>query len=132
MDLMCVDRSKVSFMTSCYFIGFGIGAVLFPLPDLYGRRKTLILSMVGYLMAIVMLLFSSTIFMRSASLFLIGFFHLKNSISYVVCFESVCDAHKSSVSTAINAFDGATLIFLGTYFIFVKNWFPYQFVMFVI
>ena len=132
MNLMCVPRSQVSFMTSCYFIGFGVGIILFPLPDLYGRRKALLVSMAGYLVAITMLLFFKSMTMRSISLFLIGFFHLKNSSSYVLCYETVQDKHKALSSTAINAFDGATLIFLGTYFIFVKDWFPYQFIMFII
>ena len=132
MDLMCVERSQVSFMTSCYFIGFGAGIILFPLPVLYGRRKALMLSMAGYLVAITMLLFIPTIAMRSISLFMIGFFHLKNSSSYVLCFEVMQDKDKATSSTAINAFDGATLIFLGTYFIFIKDWFPYQLVMYVL
>lgn len=119
-------------MTSMYFIGFGAGIILFPVPDLYGRRKALLISMAGYLIAITICLFFRDLTMRSISLFLIGFFHLKNSSSYVLCFETVQDKDKATTSTAINTFDGSTLIFLGTYFIFVKNWFYYQFVMYII
>ena len=112
-------------MTSCYFIGFGFGMLLFPMPDYYGRRPSLILSMTGYLVAITVCLFVPTLLYRSIALFFIGFFHLKNTASFVLCFEIVEDDKKGITSTSINTFDGATLVFLGTYFIFVKNWFAY-------
>lgn len=132
MNLICEDRNKVSLMTAFYFIGFGVGIFLFPLPDKFGRFKVLGVSMFGYIIAIACLLWIPTITVRSVCLFLIGFFHLKNSQAYVICFECVEDRHKPAVSTAINAFDGSTLIFLGTYFIFIKDWFPYQLFMFVV
>jgi MFS family permease len=132
MNLLCVDPTQVSAMTSLYFVGFGVGIILFPMPDMYGRRPSLLISMFGYLVSIVTLLQFPSMTMRSIALFGIGFFHLKNSASFVYCFELVQDDRKSAVSTAINAFDGATLVFLGTYFIYVDDWYYYQFVMFVI
>lgn len=125
MDLICVERSKVALMTSFYFIGFGVGIFLFPFPEVFGRWKILTLSMLGYLITMGVLLSFPTILVRSICLFLMGFFHLKNSQSYVMCFESVEDRHKAYCSTAINSWDGATLVFVGVYFIFVKDWFPY-------
>ena len=81
--------------------------------------------MAGYLAAITTCLFCPVLLYRSVSLFFIGFFHLKNTASFVLCFETVEDKHKAITSTTINTFDGATLVFLGTYFIFIKNWFWY-------
>ena len=126
MGLECTPRSQISFMTSCYFIGFGVGIFLFPMPDLYGRKPSIFFSMVGYLVAMVICLFTKTILWRSISLFLIGFFHLRSTTSFVMCFDVVPKSSKSITATAINSYDGATLIFMGIYFAFIKDWFWYQ------
>ena len=130
MDFICEDPSKVSFMSSCYFIGFGIGMMLFPIPDLFGRRPAISYSVFGYLVAMGLLLLVPTIEARSAALLAMGFFHLKNSSSYVMCFELVQEEYKSVVATIINCFDGATLLFVGIYFIFCKNWIYFNYFMF--
>ena len=125
METECTSRSKISLMTSCYFIGFGLGVFLFKLPDRYGRRPSLFVCMTGYLLAQFYLLFKPTLLARSIALFMYGFFHLRQSVSFVLCFETVPKQSKPTTSTAINSFDGATLIFIGTYFVFIKNWFYY-------
>lgn len=44
MDMMCMSFSEIGFIFTLYYIGFGIGGVLFPMPDRIGRRKTLLIA----------------------------------------------------------------------------------------
>ena len=125
MNMECTPRDQVNTMVSMYFIGFGFGILLYAMPDYYGRRPTLILSMTGYLVAITLLLFNTSMHYRSIALFMIGFFHMKNTSSFVLCFESVEDEKKAITCTSINCFDAPTLVWIGIYFIYFKNWFMF-------
>ena len=125
MGLICYSRSKVSFLTSLYFIGFGFGMIFFNMTDLYGRKFAIIFSMTGYLIAMILCLMSANFIHRSVSLFMIGFFHLKISASFVFCMESIPNDKKSIVTTFQCVVDSSTMVFVGIYFVFVKNWFWY-------
>ena len=42
MNLTCVDRSTINYMVTAYFVAYGFaGLFLFPLPDRWGRKKTM-------------------------------------------------------------------------------------------
>ena len=106
--------------------------MLFEIPNKYGRRIALLFSMIGYLSASVILIFRPAMISRSIALFMYGFFHLRSTVSFVLCFETSPKESNSTTSTAVNSFDGATLVFVGIYFYFIKNWFWYQATMLVI
>ena len=45
MDLMCESKTRTNLMISARYIAFGLaGALLYSVPDSWGRRKSLILS----------------------------------------------------------------------------------------
>ena len=125
MGLECYPRSQVSLLVTYYFIGFGFGVIFYPIPDLYGRKTALVFAMTGYLAAFALLLLNPSFQSRSISLFLIGFFHLRSTSSFVLCMDIAPDDSKFITTTTMNIIDGGTLIYMGIYFMFIKDYFPY-------
>ena len=49
MDLVCANKYRTNFMQSAHYIAFGVsGLTLFALPELIGRRKSMILNFFFY------------------------------------------------------------------------------------
>ena len=75
MDLMCESKMRTNFMLSAYYISYAIsGFLFFAIPEIYGRRKTLLailaLSVVG---AQQLLMFGSVYWVRLLGFFVQGF-----------------------------------------------------------
>ena len=86
-DLMCVDKFKVNFVVSYWYIGYLFGMFFFFMPDSIGRKKTIMiffsLNIAGHAMA----LFSEDLTVKSIGFFLVGCMHIKNSCSFQYCSE---------------------------------------------
>lgn len=92
-DLMCTPSSAYNSIGSFYFVGYGIGAMFFFLPDAFGRKNVMSIFMTFIMMATYMSSFAGMGYMR-LGFFLIGFFHLKISLSYTYAAELVPEVSK--------------------------------------
>jgi len=89
-----------------FYIAFGVGGLInFPVPDLIGRKKSMLLYCSISLVAQVVMLFSNSYWVRLVSFFVMGFVCIKNAVSYVCMFELVESKHKSTACAVINIFD---------------------------
>jgi len=129
MDMVCMPSSQISRIIAVYFIGFALGGLLFPLPDKYGRRFSLIFGLTTNLACQYGIVFSSNYWVRTACFGGIGLFQIKNSVSYVWLFECVYSKQKPLACTCINSFDALPMLVTCIYFAFIsKHWFPLELV----
>ena len=70
MDLMCESTSSYNKIASFYFLGFLTGAITSFLPDMLGRRKTMVLILPVYSLASAMSIFSDCLATKSIGFFL--------------------------------------------------------------
>ena len=86
---MCEDLVEVNKAGSLYFIGYGVGAVFFFLPDTLGRKGTMKMILPLYILCCYLSLFPMNMEVRTLGFFLQGLFHLKISTSYTHILELV-------------------------------------------
>jgi len=128
MDMVCFSEQAISSMLTLFFVGFAIGGlVMYPLPDKYGRRKSMLfdyaLNLICQIGVLAIPQYSTRAFLFGG----IGFFQIKNSLSYVWLFESVPSRHKTIACTLINSFDAIPYIVICVYFDHMSsNWLPLQ------
>jgi MFS family permease len=108
-DLMCTPSATYNSIGSFYFIGYGIGAIFFFLPDAFGRKNIMTIFMTLIMFANYITAFGELKYMR-LGFFLIGFFHLKISLSYTYATELVPEDSKQLVLTIISAYDACSLL----------------------
>ena len=73
MDLVCANKVKTNFMISAHYIAFGVsGMLLFALPDLVGRKKTMNYNFFVFTAAQYLLIFVPTLWARYAGFILFG------------------------------------------------------------
>lgn len=120
MDLMCEPQGSVPKIGSIFFVGYGIGVILFFLPDNYGRKGSMMLTLPGLIFSQYLVLYTKNIFYIKVGFFLQGFFHLKMSNSYTHLLELVPDHHKNITSTMISAYDSLT-VSMGCFLILVYD-----------
>ena len=90
MSLECVAASKITLLFVFYQIGFALaGAAFFPLPDKWGRKKTLIRFFAIHLAAQFLIIFCPNYWVRCLGFFLMGASQIKNSTSYVMLFDLI-------------------------------------------
>jgi len=58
LDLLCEDPNLVASTSSSYFVGFSAGILLFTLPDQLGRKTTMTLVMLTYMLASFLTIYS--------------------------------------------------------------------------
>jgi MFS family permease len=110
MKLFCIDKADYNQIGSMYFIGYGIGVIFFFLPDLIGRKKTMIYILPLYVLSCYVSIFKDTLFYKKLGFFLQGLFHIKISLSYTSIFELVPERKKVLCSTLLSAWDGSTIL----------------------
>jgi len=57
LNMMCMDSTTKSFFSSCYFLGFAFGLVLFMLPEKLGRKGCMNIILPIYIMASYLTIF---------------------------------------------------------------------------
>jgi len=107
--------STIKLLITIYFIGFALGGILFPAPDKYGRKWTIVLATFINLIGQFIALYSMSYGGKAFGLFLLGFFHIKTSIAYVYMFENVHSSDKAFCSTIINIVDALPITLTGVY-----------------
>ena len=70
LNLMCTPKSKIAAVSSFYFVGFIFGLALFPLPNLLGRKKSMSLIMLVYIMASALTLYGNSLFLKTVGMFI--------------------------------------------------------------
>ena len=126
MDLVCTPPATIAMMCTVYYVAFGIGGLFnFPVPDLIGRKKAMLLYGAISLGAQLTMLFSNSYWVRLVCFVVIGFVCIKNAVSYVWVFELVETKHKGTVCSVVSMFDEMTPLIFCCYIKFVnKDWFP--------
>jgi len=51
-------------------LGFGLGILFFPLPDKFGRKKTMKYLMIAYIVAVFLSIEGNNIFLKSLGMFI--------------------------------------------------------------
>lgn len=121
LDLMCTPATDYMFAASLYFIGYGVGIIIFTFPDYFGRRGIMIKILPIYYILIVAAAYSNNMFLIKISLFVIGFLHLKNTVSYTQIVEMVADKDKKIAITMINAFDCSNILIVGVFHQYISR-----------
>ena len=119
---------RIGLLISSYYIGYGIGAFAYDLPDRIGRKKSCIYGFLLCLLCETMILFNSNYYVRLVGFFGIGLSQVKNSTAYNWLSESVSMKDKSTAYTIINIVDSIPLLVICLYIMFVStNWFHLNF-----
>ena len=100
-------------MSSCYFLGFGLGLLLMFYPDLLGRKKTMVLLLVPYVIFTQLTIYSASLTGKKIGFFMQGLLHLKITLSYTHMFELTDEASKDFCATVINMTDSLTMFIIG-------------------
>ena len=99
-----------------FFIGYGVGILLFFLPDKIGRKGTMKFVLPAHIIASFISVFGNSLYLKSVGFFLQGVLHLRITISYCHCLELVMDKHKPIASTAINSLDSGSIMIMAGIF----------------
>jgi len=122
MDLMCSSGVRTNFLVSAYSISYGIaGFLFFAMPEIYGRRKSMLISMTFSLVASCILTFSSTYQGRIIGFLILGLCQIKNTLSYVWATEIVHSRNNVAVNAALSSLDQLTPGIACFYFLFVSR-----------
>ena len=133
MELACTPEFKIGLLISAYYIGYGIGAFAYSLPDQIGRKKSCIYGLLLCLTCETTMLFFPNYYLRLIGFFGIGLSQIKNSTAYNWLSESVSLQKKSTAYTLINIVDSVPLLVMCLYIMFVStNWFHLNFWMVII
>ena len=89
MDLICLSDSQIGIFGTLFFLGWVIGAVsLLGMGDIFGRKKTLIVSVTGMALMLVGLIFVDNMWLLYANLFAMGIFNgSKGALAYLYMLE---------------------------------------------
>jgi MFS family permease len=86
-----------------YFFGYTTSAILLPrLSDLFGRKRIYFFSMLGHLLAYLVMLFSTSLNLNIGMMLLFGFFSLgRASVGYIYMQELMPVAQQTIVGTLL-------------------------------
>lgn len=126
MDLVCASKVKTNFMISAQYIAYGIaGLLLFPMPDRFGRKASMLINFGVHLVAQYVIIFMPSYQARLIGFLFYGLSQLKNSVVYVYAVELVPARRSGPVNISLTSFDSATMAIVCLYFLLIsKDWFP--------
>ena len=110
---MCKPSHQAAAVSSVYFIGFVGGLFLLPFPNLLGRKGSLKYIMSIYAVASALSIYGPNLFIKTIGMFIQGFLHIKNTLSFTHILEMVPEKKKELCTTVINIFDAAVLMNMG-------------------
>ena len=91
MDLICTPSVLYSTIYSVMLLGYILGAVLFPMPDIFGRKKVIRATFLIQIVTNLIIVFGNSMTVKAIGFFFYGFFHTKNSVCFVYLYEIVED-----------------------------------------
>jgi len=121
LDLACLNTPAISSVNSFYFIGFGVGILLFALPNRIGRKRTMVWLLPLYIIASAITLYSPSLHLKALGYFLQGALHLKITNSYTHMFELTNEQGKGLCATVMNSFDVMTVGVVGVCLTFLTS-----------
>ncbi|XP_038077427.1 organic cation transporter protein-like isoform X1 [Patiria miniata] len=123
-DLVCDDNSLPSIAQSVYFIGFLVGSFVFgTISDWAGRKRSLVLGLLFWLIGFIVTSFSVNIYMYTAFRFLAAFGGLGAYIStYILLLEVVGKSWRNAVTMVAGIFFAVGYFFLATAAMFIREW----------
>jgi len=121
LDLMCKTTGEINQVASMFFIGYGIGVLLFFLPDKIGRKGTMKFILPAHIMASFVSVFGQSLYLKSVGFLLQGVLHLRITISYCHCLELMMDKDKPIASTAINSLDSGSIMIMSLIFYYYNK-----------
>ena len=72
MGLVCTAASKIAFMATAYFIGYGFGASAYAMPDTIGRKKSCVFGFTLSLLCQTVMIWVPDYYVRTACFFGMG------------------------------------------------------------
>ena len=126
MDLVCANKVKTNFIISARYIAFGIGgASFFAIPDIYGRRNSMLIHLLISTIAQFVIVLVPIYEARLIGNIVCGLCTLKQSVPFSWIFELMPADRKTLASVSISCVDTITLAVICSYFLFIDNhWFP--------
>ena len=76
MGLYCKSPIEIGYIVSVYYIGYVFGACFYFVPDKYGRKRSVIVSLLLELVSETVILWTSSYHLRMAGFFFQGVFIL--------------------------------------------------------
>jgi MFS family permease len=76
---------QINIIVMYFYFGFVLGVIFFFTPDHFGRKPTLVFTMSTSLIAYTVLLHVPSLTAKSIAFFVMGFMHLKSSLSFIYC-----------------------------------------------
>ena len=130
-DMMCETQTRISSIVSAYFFGYFVGVFFFFMPNTYGRKPSMVLSLTCYTLGSGLIAYGNSIEKKTLGFFLLGVFHLKITLSYQYCAEFLENRHKQMALTFISLFDTASIGLSMFYMLqvdnnlvaYVRNWY---------
>ena len=121
MDATCATAEELNFICAACFLGFILGAFFFPLPDQLGRKKTMVLVVLPYIVTMGMVTYGTTLPIKTFGMFMQGALHIRITLSYTHMYELVREKDKPFCAQLMNMFDTITMAVTGTVFLFLTR-----------
>lgn len=121
LDLMCTAPGVYNGIASYYFLGYGFGAILCFIPQIYGRKRSMTFILLANIVTNFLIVFYPSIAVKKMAYFIFGFFHIKVSLSYTHMFELIEDKHRVFCSTIITGLDVLTIAVTCFYYKYVSS-----------
>mmetsp|Transcript_40851 Transcript_40851/g.29492 ORF Transcript_40851/g.29492 Transcript_40851/m.29492 type:complete len:157 (-) Transcript_40851:1124-1594(-) len=116
-----MTRSKIQGLLMWYLVGYAIGGIMYPMPDKYGRRKSIFFTSYFHSVAQFFAIILSSYNGKLIAMIFMGVFHMKMSISYCYLFELVHRRNKVVACSVINLVDCLPMTVCSLYLMFVSN-----------
>lgn len=97
------------------------GLLLLPMPDKLGRKGSFVIILNIYLFASAITLYSPNLSLKTIGMFIQGFFHIKNTLSYTHMIEILPEKNKELCLTFISLFDQMSLFLIASSLSFVTK-----------
>ena len=108
-------------LISIYYIGFGIGILLFFIPDYLGRKLAMNTTIPIGMASSALCIFSNNLSVMKVGAFILGLFHLKTTCSFTHAVELVPDKYKTKTMVMLNAFYFSIMVDTGIFLLFIVN-----------
>ena len=95
---------------------------MFFLPNEFGRKPAIIVSLIGQIIGGCLIVWGTTINQKSLGFLFEGVFHLKNPISYLHCTELLPSEHMEMAVTLMQFFDTSSIVISCFFFLYVDNY----------
>lgn len=129
-DLVCDKDYLNELSTTIYMVGNLLGATfLTPFGDKYGRKKTILVLLVGQAAVAIAVSFSNTYILFTVLRFLVGMLNMPIALTvYVMVTELFPSNYRSHPSVAVNCSFSVGIIVLAVFGYFIRDWSTLQLV----